>query len=147
MGLVEQAHRERQPRWVGGLLAGEGQRVEVVADLLDVRVRRRRITPILRLGLVVEEVHERRLRPLDLGREHRLLAHERVDEPVERGDHLTGQLEAYERLLRGAHPLGQLTLDEDGRAGRRQRVGHEGPDLRATRRGALVSSRLSIRQR
>ena len=49
--LLDQTHRELQPRLVGELLAGAGQRVEVVADLLDVRVGRRRVAPVVFLSV------------------------------------------------------------------------------------------------
>ena len=42
--------------------------------------------------LVCEQVHQRRLRSLDLRRDHGLLAHERVDEPLERRHHLAREL-------------------------------------------------------
>ncbi len=63
------------------------------------------------LGLEREEVDQGRLRALDLRGEHGLLADERVDEPVERRDHLAGQLEADERLLGRPEALGQGGVD------------------------------------
>jgi len=53
----------------------------------------------LRCGFEREEVVEGCLGPLELRRDHRLLANEGVDDPVERGDHLARQIEARERIL------------------------------------------------
>ena len=75
--LGQQAHPDRQaiaavqlgPRVVRG--------VDVAADLLDIGVGRGGV------GLDLEQVHQRRLRSLDLHREYGLLADERVREPVD----------------------------------------------------------------
>ena len=139
MRLAQEAHRERQALGIGELGARVGERVEVVADLLDVGVGRGTLLCAI-LGLEREQVDEGRLRSLDLRREHRLLADERVDEPVERRDHLAGQLEADERLLGGAEALGEGGVDDDGRIRGRQRVRDEGRDLLPTYGGPLVSS-------
>ena len=110
----EQAHRERQALRISELGARVGERVEVVADLLDVGVGRGAL-----LGALVrferEEVDERRLGPLDLRGEDGLLADEGVDEPVERRHHLAGQLEPDERLLGGAESFGEHGVHDDRR--------------------------------
>jgi hypothetical protein len=98
------------------LRTGISGRLEVVADLFDISVR-----PVFALRLKGEEVDERRLRSLDLRRDDRLLADERVDEPVERGHHLSRQLEANERLLRSAE-LCLKRLEGEGRIYRREGV-------------------------
>ena len=63
-----------------------------------------------------------------------------LDEPVERGDHLPGQLEANEGLLSCTEALGQGGVDDDWGIRGRQRVRDEGRDLLPTRGGPLVSS-------
>jgi hypothetical protein len=141
--LVQEAHRKRQALGVGELRACVGERVEVVAHLFDVGVGCGAAFAAV-LGLEREQVDEGRLRSLDLRREHGLLADERVDEPVERGDHLPGQLEANERLLSRTEALSQGGVDDDGRIRGRQRVRDEGRDLLPTHGGPLVSSGISF---
>jgi hypothetical protein len=128
-----------RPFGIRELRARVGERVEVVAHLLDVGVGRGALLGAV-LGLEREQVDEGRLRALDLRREHGLLADERVDEPVERGDHLPSQLEANEGLLSRTEALGQGGVDDDGRIRGRQRVRDEGRDLLPTHGGPLVSS-------
>jgi hypothetical protein len=78
MSVVEEPHRKRQPVRVAELAAGVSECLEVVADLLDVRVRGRAV-----VCLEGEEVDQRHLGTFDLRGKHRLFADERVDEPVE----------------------------------------------------------------
>ena len=78
MSLVEEPYRERQPSRIAELAAGVGERLKVVADLLDVGVRGRAVVRFER-----EEVDQGRLGTFDLRGEYRLFAHERIDEPVE----------------------------------------------------------------
>ena len=136
MRLVQEPHRERQTLGSGELGARVGERVEVVAHLLDVGVRRGALRGA-RLGLEREQVDERRLRALDLGGQHRLFADERVDEPVQRRDHLAGQLEANQGLLRCTEARGQ----DDGRTRGRQPVRDEGRDRLSSNGGPVVRSR------
>jgi hypothetical protein len=111
MRLAEKAHRERQAPGRSDLLARVCERFEIVADLLDVGIGScaRRFAL---LGLEGEEVHEGRLRPLDLGGQDRFLADERIDEPVERRDHLACELQSKEGLPGGVM---KTLVDEDRR--------------------------------
>jgi len=72
MRLAEEAHRERQALGIGELGARVGERVEVIAHLLDVGVGRGALLCAI-LGLEGEQVDEGRLRSLDLRREARPL--------------------------------------------------------------------------
>jgi len=89
MGFVEQAHRRRQAGRICQLSARVGERIQVIAYLLNVRCRTRIASRVL--CLEVEQVDQRCLRTLNLRRQHRLLADEGVDEPVERRHHLPRQ--------------------------------------------------------
>ena len=113
MRLAQDAHRERQGVRVGELRARVGERVEVVAHLLDVCVGRGALVGAL-LGLERKQIDEARLRAFDLRREHGFFADECVDEPIPRRDHLPGQLEANEGLLSCTNALGQAGVDDDG---------------------------------
>ena len=137
--LAQEAHRKRQALGIGELGARVGERVEVVANLFDVGVGGGALL-CAGLGLEREQVDERRLCSFDLRREDGLLAHEGVDEPVERRNHLPGQLEANERSLGCAEALGQGGVDHDGWIRGRQRVRDEDRDLLATYAGPFVSS-------
>jgi len=66
------------------------------------------------------------------------------NEPIERRDHLAGELEPDERLLGAAETLGER-IEDEGWGGRRESKRNEGRYLLATHRGSLVSSRGSIR--
>src|SRR5690606_22833602 len=114
----------------------EVEAVKVVADLLDVSA----LCAFVALGLEGEQIDEGRLRALDLRRDARLLADERVDEPVERRDHLAGKLEADQRLRRGAEALVEGTFDGELRSCGRQCRRNEGRDLFAACRGPLVGA-------
>ena len=85
-----------------------------------------------------QQVDEGRLGSLDLRREHGLLADEGVEEPVERRDHLSGELEPDERLLGRADAPGERRLNDDGRLRGGQRVRDEGRDLFSPEGGSLV---------
>ena len=83
MGFVQQAHGKRQPTLAVDLSAGVAERIEVVADFLDVG-----IGGSLLVSLVYQQVDKRCLGSFDLQREDGFFAHEGVDEPVERRHHL-----------------------------------------------------------
>ena len=81
VGPMEEAHRKRQSLRARELTARVLQGVEVVAHLADILER----LAVVFLGLVLEEVHERRLRALDLRGEDCLFPDECGDEPIELG--------------------------------------------------------------
>ncbi len=141
MGLFEQRHRQRETDRVRELSAGERQRSEVVAYLLDVDAWRRRKAH----SLPVEQLHQGRLGPFDLAGEHGLLAHERVDESIAPGDHLARELEPLERLLGGPDAPFEFIFDDQGRRRRRQRVRDEDEDSLAPNAGGLPMPRLPRR--
>lgn len=97
MGFVQESHRERQPLRALQLAARVGESVYVVADFLDIVGRCCRSTG---LGACLErqQVHERRLRSLDLRRHNGFFANEGIDEPLDRRHHLPGQVEPAELL-------------------------------------------------
>jgi hypothetical protein len=147
VGLVQESHRQGQAPRIRELRTRVGERVEVVAHLLDVGAGRSpRLGTVL--GLEREQVDEGRLRALDLRRDHGLLAHERVEEPVERRHHLPGQLEANQGLLSGTEAGGDGGVDDERRRRRRrQGVREGGRDLLPAHGGPLVSSGGSLRHR
>ena len=109
MGLVEEAHRQREPVGVRKLRPRIAESVEIVADLFDISGRLNRVSrPADRvlLGLEGQEIRERRLRSFDLGGEDGFLANEGVDEPIERRHHFPRQLEPNERRLGRPQPRG-----------------------------------------
>ena len=98
------------------------------------------VSLLFALCLEREQVHERGLGAFDLGREHRFFTDEGIDEPVERRDHLSRQLETGERLFGGAYALGEGGVDDDRRFRRREGVRNERRDLLSACAGPLVSA-------
>ena len=141
MGFVEETHREWQPLRIAELTTRVGERIEVVTDLLDVRTRR----PAL-LGLERQEIDQGRLSAFDLRGQHRLLADERVDEPIERRHHRARQVEPGQRVLGCPETPGERGVEQQ-RGGWRQRERNEGRDLLAGNGGALVSPRDTLAHR
>ena len=72
------------------------QRRDIVRDFLDVIQRYARRLVVLKQ----KQVGKRRLSPLDLRREDRLLAHVRVDEERKVGENGSQAVEPAERLVR-----------------------------------------------
>ncbi len=136
MRSIEQAHRERQPFSAAKLFSRVRECVDVVAHFLDVRSRRR---IVFALRLECQQVDQRGLRSLDLRRDHGFLPDEPIDEPVDRRDHLAGELETTELLLGTTEKLEGLGVEVQRRVRRRQGPGHEGPDFLAGDRRTLVS--------
>lgn len=96
------------------------------------------------LCLERERVDERGLGAFDPRRDDRLLADERVDEPIERRYHLARELEPHERLLGGAQAVGRRRGHRERRISRRKRERDEGgepesrsPDRHRDRRRPL----------
>ena len=117
MHLADQAQRQRQA--VESLQAVE-QRIDIVGDLAHVVDRR--------FGHVIdfeaEEIGQRRLRPLDLRREHGFLAHIHIEKQrmvrQEQGD----AVQTADRAIGGTE-AGQQRLEVE-RRDRRQGRRHEG---------------------
>jgi hypothetical protein len=120
---------------LGSAATSEGERLEVVADLLNIRVRGCAVS-----GLEGEEVDQGRLGTFDLRGEHRLLADERIDEPVERWHQLARELEPVQRMLGGAESIAECGIEHQMGVGRRQRGRNEGRDLLSGIRSSLVST-------
>ena len=131
MGVAEQPHRERQTLWIAELAARIGKRLKVIANLLDVGGRwprsHRRCRSLF--SLKREEVDQRCLRAFDLRRQYGFLADERVDEPLERRYHLSGELEPRQRLLAGSEAIDPRGIEHQPWVRWRQRERHKGGDL------------------
>ena len=134
--LIEQSHREWQPFSTAKLFSRVRECVYVVAHFLDVRSWRR---IVFALRLECQQVDQRGLRSLDLRRDHGFLPDEPIDEPVDRGDHLAGELETTELPLGTTEKREGLGVEAQRRVRRRQGLRHEGPDLLAANRRTLVS--------
>ena len=63
-----------------------------------------------------------------------------ADEPIDRGHHLTGEIEPGQRLFSVPEPFGKLAFDGKGRRRRRQGKRDESSDFFPASRGALVST-------
>ncbi len=84
---VEQTDADRQTLGAVQLRSCERKRRQVITDLVDVRIDRRLVVAC---RLERQEVDKGCLCALDLGRQHGLLAHERIDQPVDRRHHFAG---------------------------------------------------------
>ena len=114
------------------------QRRHVVGDLDDVvEGRAGRL-----LQLVEQQVGERRLRPLYLGGEHRLLAHVGVEKQRLIRQQRRDGIQPAEREGRRLEHLLERTVQGDGRR-RRQRRRHEGAYALAARARRLVPAALA----
>jgi hypothetical protein len=140
---VEQPHREWWTPRICDLRARIGERVDIVADLFD--VGRRASQLVVLSTLEAQEVDESGLGTLDLRGEHGLLPDERVDEPVERRDHLARQLEADQGVFGVPRALQSRPIHRDRWLCRRQRMRNEGCDLLTPNLGPLVSTRDPLR--
>jgi len=109
--LSDQADGDRK---VGETRETVVHRAYVVDDLANVR---RRIW-IVEPNLGRQQVLQGALGPLDLARQHRLLAHVHEDEEVRAGKREDGAVEPAERVGRLRQKLAQPTVEVDGRVWR-----------------------------
>ena len=138
--FVQEPQGKRQTTLRRELAARVGEGVEVVCHLFDIGVGLG-----LFLGFESEKVDERCLRALDLRRDHRFLAHEGIDEPVERRHHLARQIESDKRLLSLPKATFELGVDDERRPHGRQIEGNEGIDFFAACGHAFVSACCALR--
>ena len=130
MRFVQETHRKRQAARVGELLHRERQSLEVVGDLSQVLGGMAfRDVSIGRFGFGGQQVDERGACSLDLGRENRFLADEGVEEPVQRRNHGSRDLQPCKRTVGRPTPLPELPREIQGGRIRRQVEWHEGLDL------------------
>jgi len=122
VGLRQQAHRERQPVLARNLRPGPLQRIQVAADHPQVRVG-----GWATRGLRLQQVQEGDLRPLDRRGEHSLLADEDAHEPLDRGHHGAGELQALQGLLGASEQLKERRVRATGGS-----AGGRGKDTAAT---------------
>ena len=138
--FVQEPKGKRQTTFRRKLAARVSKRVEVICHLLDIGVGLG-----LFLGFESEKVDERCLRALDLRRDHRLLAHEGVNEPVKRRHHLARQIESDKRLLGLPKATFEFGVDDERRPRGREIEGNEGIDFFAARGHAFVSACCALR--
>jgi hypothetical protein len=135
MRFVQEPHGKRQATLRLELAARVGKGVEVVRDLLNIRVGVR-----VFLGFECEKVHERRLSTFDLRRYHSLFPHEGIDEPIERRHHVTRQVESAERLLGFLEAMFEFRIDDKSWPRGRQIEGNEGVDFLTPCGHAFISA-------
>ena len=123
------------------LLEGMIDRCDIVGDVLyvvDVRG-----SGLLSL-LPGQHVDQSRLGAFDLRGQQGLLAHEGIDEPFERRDHLAGQVESRQRRFSVAQWFGQRCQPLGAESGW-ERIGDEGLDrLSGNGGGDVTTCRLRV---
>ncbi len=135
--LGQEPHRDGETAVAAEFLPCVAERRYVTADFLHVGVNR-----FLPGRLDLEQIHQGRLGTFDLGRENRFLANEGVDEPLDGGHQVPGQIEQPYLLLGSREYRHQLTRELQGWIPWRQRKRDEGADLFSRHGAALVLSGL-----
>ena len=124
MGFAQEAGAQGQALCAGDLLSGEGQCVDVVADIPNVVW-----TFGLSGSLERHDVLKGCLRALDFRRDDRLLADKSVQEPLGAGHHRAGDAELADGRQGLGVQCGQPAIERQRRIGWGQRRRHERPDF------------------
>ena len=124
VGVAKQADAQRQVFGVGKLFSGMRESCDIVACPFDVGE-----AVALLSRLEGEGIAERALSPFDLRGDDRFLANEAVEEPIGAGNHGAFHGKTGEDRLCIRVEFGRVSVDCEGRIGRRQRVGDEGANL------------------
>ena len=132
--VAQQPHRDGQPRDAAQVVAHQPEGTQVVGDFFDVGGVGEHLP-----GFVVEQVGQRGLGAFDLRREQRLLAQGAVEQPINRRDQAGHPGQPGQRHL-GPVVSRVVALRGQGRAGRRQRMGHEGAHHLAERGGGDIGA-------